>query len=60
MTIQQMLVQLAEGMVITTQIFAVTLLVSLPLGLLVAFGRMSKNPVLRTVVKFYISIIFFN
>ncbi len=56
MTIQQMLVQLAEGMVITTQIFAVTLLVSLPLGLLVAFGRMSKNPVLRTVVKFYISI----
>ena len=38
------------------EIFTVTLLVSLPLGLLISFGRMSKNPVLRAAVKFYISI----
>lgn len=56
MTIQQMLVQLAGGMMISVQIFAVTLIVSLPLGLLVAFGRMSKNGVIRTVVKLYISV----
>ena len=33
-----------------------TLIFSLPLGLLISFGRMSKNPVIRTIVKFYISI----
>lgn len=38
------------------EIFAVTLIFSLPLGLLISFGRMSKNPVIRTIVKFYISI----
>lgn len=37
-------------------IFAVTLVFSLPLGLLVSFGRMAKNPVIRTVFKIYISI----
>lgn len=56
MTIQQMLMQLAGGMMISAQIFAVTLIVSLPLGLLVAFGRMSKNGVVRTLVKLYISV----
>ena len=41
---------------VSIQIFLVTLLFSLPLGLIVAFGRMSKNPVVRTLVKGYISI----
>lgn len=48
--------QLAAGMWVSIQIFAVTLVFSLPLGLLVSFGRMSKNPVLRAIVKFYISV----
>ena len=48
--------QLAGGMGTSIEIFTVTLLVSLPLGLLISFGRMSKNPVLRAAVKFYISI----
>ena len=52
MTIQQMLIQLAGGMGTSIQIFLVTL----PLGLLVAFGRMSKNRLLQAVVKVYISI----
>ena len=56
MNLGMMITQLAEGMWVSTQIFTVTLIVSLPLGLLVAFGRMSKNPVLRAIVKFYISI----
>ncbi|MGI6053987.1 MAG: amino acid ABC transporter permease [Clostridium sp.] len=56
MTIQQMITQLAGGMAISTQIFVITLLFSLPLGLVIAFGRMSKNRLLQTIVKFYISV----
>lgn len=56
MTIGQMIAQLGSGMLISTQIFVITLLFSLPLGLVVAFGRMSKNRVISMIVKFYISI----
>lgn len=56
MNLLQIMKQLAGGMGTSIEIFTVTLLVSLPLGLLISFGRMSKNLVLRTVVKFYISI----
>ncbi|MGI6583599.1 MAG: amino acid ABC transporter permease [bacterium] len=48
--------KLAEGMWVSVEIFSLTLLFSLPLGLLVALGRMSRNPILRNVIKFYISI----
>lgn len=37
-------------------IFFLTLIFSLPLGLLISFGRMSKHSVLRTIVKIYISV----
>ena len=57
MDLLQIMKQLAGGMGTSIEIFTVTLLVSLPLGLLISFGRMSKNPVLRAAVKFYISII---
>ena len=43
MAISVMLGKLAEGMWVSVAIFAVTLVFSLPLGLLVSFGRMSKN-----------------
>ena len=43
-------------MLVSIEIFALTLLFSLPLGLVVAFGRMAKNVVLRSVTKAYISI----
>ena len=56
LSIQQMVMQLAGGMGISIQIFVVTLIVSLPLGLVVAFGRMSRNKVLQTIVKVYISV----
>ena len=48
--------QLIGGMGVSIQIFTVTLVFSLPLGLIVAFGRMAKNPVLQNLVKAYISI----
>lgn len=48
--------QLIGGMGVSVQIFTVTLAFSLPLGLVVAFGRMAGNPVLRGVTKAYISV----
>ncbi|MCI9378223.1 MAG: amino acid ABC transporter permease [Eubacterium sp.] len=56
MSLQVMMGQLAEGMFITVQIFVLTLLFSLPLGLLVSFGRMSNNILLRGIAKIYISV----
>lgn len=56
MIITKIFSQLASGMWVSIQIFVVTLVFSLPLGLVVSFGRMSKNPVIRAIVKFYISI----
>ncbi len=48
--------QLLSGMVVSVEIFLLTLLFALPLGLLVAFGRMSKNRILQGTVKVYIAI----
>ena len=56
MNIISMISQLAEGFFVSVQIFVFTLLFSMPLGLLVAFGRMSKLRILRTIIKIYISI----
>ena len=51
-----MLSQLTGGMVVSREIFLLTLLFSLPLGLVVAFGRMSKNGIIKGIVKIYIAI----
>lgn len=56
MSLTIMLQQLGSGLVVSIQIFVLTLLFSLPLGLLVAFGRMSKSKVLSAIVNIYISI----
>lgn len=56
MSLTVMLRQLSQGMLVTVEIFFVTLLVSLPLGLLVCFGRMANNRFLRGIVSAYISI----
>lgn len=51
-----MLRQLGVGFLISAAIFLLTLLISLPLGLIVAFGRMSKNRIIRGITSIYISI----
>ena len=56
MSVSMMVSQLAGGMFVSVQIFVVTLVFSLPLGMIVAFGRMSRNPLLQGIVKVYISI----
>ena len=48
--------QLGEGFGFTIFIFVFTLLFSIPLGLLIAKGRMSKNRIISTLVTVYISI----
>ena len=51
-----MLQQLGEGMIVSVEIFLLTLLFSLPLGLIVAFGRMAKKKPVSFLVKIYIAI----
>ena len=56
MTFQTMVGLLGQSFLTTLSIFALTLLGSLPLGLLITFGRRSKFAPLSGIVKFYISI----
>jgi len=51
-----MILKLTEGLMESVKIFTLTLLFSLPLGLFVAFGRMSKNWLIRNFMRIYISI----
>ncbi len=56
MSLINILLQLSQGMLFSILIFSVTLILSLPLGLLVAFARMSKIKVIRIPASIYISI----
>lgn len=56
MELTVMLKQLSEGMMVSVEIFLLTLLFSLPLGLIISFGRMSKNVLISSLVKIYIAI----
>ncbi|MCQ2080483.1 MAG: amino acid ABC transporter permease [Lachnospiraceae bacterium] len=56
MNFSVMLQLLGNGMLMSISIFLLTLVFSLPLGMVVAFGRMSKNTIIRGIVKFYISV----
>ena len=51
-----MLSKLSGGMLTTIAIFGLTLLFSMPLGMVITFGRMSKNKLIRSISKVYISI----
>lgn len=48
---------LASGFVVSAQIFAITLIGALPLGVIVALLRMSKVKVVSLLARFYISIL---
>ena len=56
MTVMQIVQQLFNSMGITMEIFFVTLVTSLILGLGLALVRMSKSRVLSLIAKFYISV----
>ena len=48
--------ELLKGLLVSVEIFFLTLLFALPLGLLIAFGRMSKNCIISNIFRVYISI----
>ncbi len=56
MEMMTMLQQLSEGMIVSVEIFLLTLLFALPLGLVVSFGRMSKNILVSSLIKIYIAV----
>ena len=56
MMLESMVGLLLDGMITSIEIFLLTLLFSLPLGLLISFGRMSSFGPLRWLMKVYISI----
>lgn len=51
------LAELAKGFLVTLKIFSLTLLFALPLGLLLAMGRMSRIPFISAIFRIYISIV---
>ncbi len=56
MELSTMIGILLSGLVFTAQIFLITLVGALPLGVLVALGRMSRFRVLALIMRFYISV----
>lgn len=56
MAIGTLIKELSGGMLVSIQIFLLTLVLSLPLGLVVAFGRMSRIKLIQWLAKGYISI----
>ncbi|MDD3337905.1 MAG: amino acid ABC transporter permease [Lachnospiraceae bacterium] len=56
MDFTKILEMLAGGMLKSMGIFILTLVFSLPLGLIISFGRMSKNKIVSFIVKIYISV----
>lgn len=51
------IIELLKGLLNTLAIFFLTLIFSLPLGLLVCAMRMAKNPILHWIARVYISIL---
>ena len=57
MSLMTMIVKMSEGLGKTCAIFFLTLLFSLPLGMLVALARMSRSRVLSAVTRFFITVL---
>ena len=52
-----MITTMASGLSKTCAIFFLTLIISLPLGMIIALLRMSKNKVISTITRFIISVL---
>lgn len=50
----QMIGIMSVGMLTSIEVFFLTLLLSLPLAMPIAFGRMSKNVVVHGIINFYL------
>ena len=52
-----MIVDLLGGLAVSVEIFVFTLLIALPLGFVVAFGRMSANPLASGCFRLFVSVV---
>ena len=52
--VQMMMPQMMEGLKVTLQVFALTLILSVPLGIVVALCRLSKIKLLNRMMEIYI------
>ena len=57
MTFTGMLLDLLSGLVVSVEIFVFTLMLALPFGLVVALGRMSRDPLVSAGFRLYISVV---
>ena len=57
MTLWTMIMKMSEGLGKTFAIFFLTLLFALPLGIIIALMRMSKNKILSNITRFIISVL---
>jgi len=52
----RLILLLSEGLMVTIQIFVMTLLFAIPLGMVITFGSRAKNRIINGIVGLYISI----
>ena len=57
MSLMTMIIKMSEGLGKTCAIFFLTVLFSLPLGMIVALLRMSKNKVISAITRFFITVL---
>ena len=57
MSLASMIVDLLRGLAVSVEIFVCTLAIALPLGFLIAFGRMSRNGLVSALFRAYISVV---
>ena len=57
MELQTIIIKMTEGLGKTCAIFFLTLVFSLPLGMLIALLRMSKNRVISKITQFFVSVL---
>ena len=57
MAFWDMILDLLQGLAVSVEIFVFTLLIALPLGFVIALGRMSKNPLVSGLFRIYVSIV---
>jgi len=53
-TIISLIPSMMDGLTVTLEIFLITLALSIPLGIVIALGRLSRNKALRTFIQSYI------
>lgn len=57
MTLQTMIIEMGQGLGKTCAIFFFTLVFSMPLGVIIALLRMSKNIVISKITQFFVSVL---